>query len=413
MLLLPLQGIRVLDLTMVWAGPYATRILADLGAEVIKVEGPSNWDLIRDLHILGPDVERAYDKSAYFNHLARNKLGCTLDLGRPEGRDLCLRLGAKCDTVIENYRPDVMANLGLDYEAFRELRTDIIMVSMPGHGKSGPEAMRIAYGTNVEQLGGLVSVQGYADRGPHKSGISYGDPMSGIAAAAAVIAALFHRRATGEGAYIELAQREALTTLLGEKMLEYSMTGRVPGPQGNRHVSMAPHNVYPCAGDDEWVAVAVENDDQFESLCRVMGQPHLARDPRYADVVSRHRDQGELDGVVAEWTRTHSASAVAAALTAAGVPSSPVLGSAGLYENEHLRARGLFETVAHAVAGVWEMDGMPYHFSRTPANIRIPPPAFGEHNDYVFRDLLGLSEEEVEALRASGVIADAPLPSPG
>jgi crotonobetainyl-CoA:carnitine CoA-transferase CaiB-like acyl-CoA transferase len=414
MLPLPLAGIRVLDLTMVWAGPYATRILADLGAEVIKVEGVRNWDLLRDLHLLGPGVERAYDKSAYFNHLARNKYGCTIDLVQPAGRELCLRLAALSDVVIENYRPDVMKNLDLEYEAFTAVRPDIIMVSMPGHGKDGPEAMRIAYGTNVEQLGGLVSIQGYPDRGPHKSGISYGDPMSGIAAAGAVIAALFHRRATGEGQYVELAQREALTNLIGEHLVGYSMSlgsqdgGRVPGPIGNRHVSMAPHGCYPAAGEDEWVTIAARDDADFAALCEVMGQPALGRDARFADVVSRHRNQDELDAILSEWTRQRGAKETAALLTGSGVPAAPVLGAAGLYEDEQMRARGLFEVVAHAVAGVWEMDGVPWHFSRTPAHVRLPPPAFAEHNDYVLSTLLGLDAAEVEALRASGVIGDAP-----
>jgi crotonobetainyl-CoA:carnitine CoA-transferase CaiB-like acyl-CoA transferase len=415
MLPLPLWNIRILDLTMVWAGPYATRILADLGAEVIKVEGVRNWDLLRDLHLLG-QVDRAYDKSAYFNNLNRNKLGCTLDLSHPRGRELCLRLASKSDVVIENYRPDVMRNLGLEYEAFKAVKRDLIMVSMPGHGKDGPEADRIAYGTNVEQLGGLVSIQGYEDRGPHKSGISYGDPMSGIATAGAVISALFRRRATGEGSYIEVAQREALTTLLGEKLVEYSMSaaaGRpqeVPAPTGNRHPSMAPHNVYRTAGgEDEWVAISCRDDADFEALCRVMGRPELVDDPRFAGVVERYRNQGELDAILAEWTREQNALEVAARLAEAGVPASPVNTSPMLHQDPHLRARGFYEMVAHTNAGVWEIDAMPYHYGLTPAHVRLPPPAFAQHNDYVFRDVLGLSEEEVAALRADGVIGDAPV----
>jgi crotonobetainyl-CoA:carnitine CoA-transferase CaiB-like acyl-CoA transferase len=408
-LLLPLEGVRVLDLTMVWAGPYATRILGDLGAEVIKVEGPANWDLLRDLHLLGRDVERAYDRSAYFNVLNRNKFACTLDLGAPEGRDLCLRLVAISDVVIENYRPDVMESFDLGYEAFKAVRPNIIMVSMPGHGKDGPEADRIAYGTNVEQLGGLVSIQGYEDRGPHKSGISYGDPMAGIAAAGAVISALFHKRATGEGQYIEVAQREAMTTLIGEHVVGYSMTGRVPVPIGNRHVSMAPHGVYPAAGEDEWVAIAVGSDSQFAALCAAIGRDELAKDARFADVVSRYRNQEELDGILSWWTSQRPAEETAGLLTSAGIPASPVIATPRLAQDPQLRARGLFELVAHAAAGVWEIDGLPYKYSRTPAHIRLPPASFAQHNQYVFRELLGLSETQVSALRDKGVIADAPV----
>ncbi len=408
---LPLQGIRILDLTMVWAGPYGTRILADLGAEVIKVEGPRNWDLLRDLSMM-PDDPHNYDKSAYFNNLNRNKYGCTLDLGQPAGRDVCLRLAALSDVVIENYRPDVMPALGLMYEDFRAVRPDIIMVSMPGHGRDGPEAERIAYGTNVEQLGGLVSVQGYPDRGLHKSGISYGDPMSGIAAAGAIMSALFHRRWTGEGQYIELAQREALTNLVGEQLVGYSATGRVPGPIGDRHVSMAPHGAYPAAGEDEWLTIAVRSDAEFAALCSVVGESGLARDPRFADVVSRHHNQDVLDGILAGWTKTRSAEEAAEMLSAAGVPAMPVMTIPRLVEDPQLRARSFFELVAHAVAGTWEIDSVPYHYSETPAHVRLPPPAFAEHNDYVFRHLLGLSEAEVESLKAGGIISDAPVKEP-
>ena len=417
MLPLPLAGIRILDLTMVWAGPYATRILGDLGAEVIKVEGPRNWDLLRDLSVLGPGVERAYDKSAYFNNLNRNKYGCAIDLSQPAGRELCLRLVALSDVVMENYRPGVMASFDLEYDALRQVKPDVIMVSMPGHGKGGSESDRIAYGSNVEQLGGLVSIQGYRDQGPHKSGISYGDPMAGIAAAGAIISALFHRRWTGEGQYIEVAQREALTNLVGEHLVGYSMTHRLPGPIGDRHVSMAPHGCYPsagsgqapAAGEDEWVTIAVRSDTEFAALCRTMGRPELARDPRFADVVSRHRGQDALDAIVSEWTRERPAAETAAALATAGVPSMPVVTIPHLVEDEHLRARDFFGLVAHSVAGVWEVDAMPYHYSRTPAQVRLPAPAFGEHNDYVLRGLLGLSEAEADALRASGVVSDDPV----
>lgn len=406
---LPLAGVRVLDLTMVWAGPYATRILGDLGAEVIKVEGVRNWDLLRDLHLLG-DTPQAYDRSAYFNNLNRNKYGCTLDLSQPQGRNLCLRLTAMSDVVIENYRPDVMRNLDLEYDALKAVNETVIMVSMPGHGKEGPEAERIAYGTNVEQLGGLVSVQGYADRGPHKSGISYGDPMSGIAAAAAIISALIRRRGTGQGAYIELAQREALTTMLGEKLLEYGMTGVVPVPAGNRHPWMAPHNVYRTAGaEDEWVAIACRNDADFEALCGVIGRPDLLDDPRFGDTAARYRHQDDLDDLLSHWAGARDARGAAAEVSAAGVPASPVNTAAMLYTDPHLRARGLFEMVAHSVAGIWEIDGLPYHLSKTPAHVRLPPPAFGEHNDYVFRELLGLDAKEIEVLRAEGVLGDAPV----
>jgi crotonobetainyl-CoA:carnitine CoA-transferase CaiB-like acyl-CoA transferase len=417
---LPLSGIRVLDLTMAWAGPYATRLLGDMGAEVIKIEAPKNWDAIRALHLLGRGAERGYNKGGFFNHLNRNKLGCALDLSHPRGRELFLKLVARSDAVIENYRADVMDGLNLSYDVLRQARPDIILVSMPAHGKDGPEAGHIAYGTHVEQLAGLVSLTGYHDRGPHKSGISYGDPVAGIAAAAALCAALIHRRRTGQGRWVEVAQRESMTSLIGEFFVGFSMNGRQPPLLGNRHRSMAPHGCYPClparlsgrqAGrpavgdppDAGWLAIAVGSDAEFEALCRVIGRPELAADPRFADVVSRYRYQDELDEAISAWTREQSPQEAALALQRAGVAASPVPSVVDLMEDPHLRERGFFERTAHGEAGVWEMDGVPWRLSLTPAHVRLNAPCFAEHNDYVFHHLLGLSDEQVAELERQGV----------
>jgi crotonobetainyl-CoA:carnitine CoA-transferase CaiB-like acyl-CoA transferase len=364
---LPLHRTRIVDLTMAWAGPYGTRLLADMGAEVIKVEAVNNWDPLRALAGMAPTVENVWNKSAMFNHVNRNKYACTLDLSHPRGKELFLRLVAISDVVIENYRSEVMDGLGLSYDVLRSVKTDIILVSLPSHGKTG---------------------------------ISYGDPMAGIAAAGAVALALWHRRRTGEGQYVEVTQ---------------------PPPQGNRHSSMAPHGCYPCSpakcargasasggGDDRWVTIAVEDDDQFAALCRAMGQPELAADPRFADVVSRYKHQDELDAIVAAWARERTPQEVTRALQAVGVPAAPVLTVPDLFDDPHLRARGFWESVSHPEAGVWDMDGVVWRMSASPAHIRLPAPRFGEHNDYVLRDLLGLSEQEIEALAAEGVIGDQP-----
>ena len=405
---LPLDGHRVLDLTMAWAGPFATRLLADMGAEVIKIEAVNNWDLLRSYTGQPPTVERVWDKSPYFNHYNRNKYGCVLDLAGERGRELFLRLVEVSDVVIENFRSEVMDNLGLSWDTLRARNPDLIYVAMPGHGKSGPEKDFVAYGTNVEQLAGLAHLTGYRDGPPQKTGISYGDPMAGIAAAGAIALALWDRRRTGAGQYIEVAQRENLIGAIGEFIVGYAMNGREPERRGNRHSSMAPHGCYPCAGDDQWLTIACEDDRQFAGLCSVIGKPELARDERFADVVSRHGNQDALDSVINEWTRGQDKAAAADALQAAGVPASPVLTIPDVFADEHLRARGFFEPVSHAVAGEWEMEGTPWRMSETPGHIRIPPPAFGEHNDYVFRELLGLSAEEIEALGADGVTGDTP-----
>jgi len=413
---LPLHGIRVLDLTAAWAGPYATRLLADMGAEVIKVEGVGNWDFIRSFTGQPPTVERVWDKSPFFNHLNRNKYGCVLDLSKEKGRELFLGLVEVSDVVIENFRAEVMDNLGLSYDVLARANPYAIVVSMPGHGKTGPERNFPAYGTSVDQLSGLCHLSGYADGPPQKTGISYGDPMAGIAAAGAVALALWDRRRTGRGQYIEVAQRENLINAIGEYIVSYSMNGREPARNGNRHSSMAPHGCYPCAGaqaggrppDDQWVTIACEDDSQFVALCVAMGQPELAADARFADVVSRYRNQDALDGLVSDWTRERAKEEVSEALQAAGVPASPVLSVPEVFADPHLRSRGFYESVSHSVAGVWEMEGPHWRLSESPGHIRLPAPAFGEHNSYVLGELLGLSAEEIAALEREGVTGSTP-----
>jgi crotonobetainyl-CoA:carnitine CoA-transferase CaiB-like acyl-CoA transferase len=405
---LPLNDIRVLDLTMSWAGPFATRLMADMGAEVIKIETVNNWDLLRSYTGVPPTVERVWDKSPYFNHYNRNKYGVALDLSTKRGRELFLRLVEDADVVIENFRSDVMENLGLSWETLKARNEGLIVVSMPAHGRTGPEKDYVAFGTNVEQLSGLAHLTGYAGGPPQKTGISYGDPMAGIAAAGAVALALWDRRRTGLGQHIEVAQRENLIGAIGEFVLAYAMNGREPERRGNRHSSMAPHGCYPCAGEDQWLTIACEDDSHFAALCAVMVRPELAHDTRFADVVSRFRNQEELDALIAEWTRTQGKATAADALQAAGVPASPVLTVPDVFADDHLRTRGFFEPVSHPVAGEWEMEGTPWRMSETPGHVRVPPPAFAEHNHYVLRELLGLSAEEVAALYAEGVTGDTP-----
>jgi len=392
---------------MVWAGPSATRLLADLGAEVIKVESARSWDMLRSLHFLGGQTERWWNKSAYFNHNNRNKFGCTIDLQTERGRELALRLAAISDVVFENYRADVIGKLGLDYEYLRAVKPDIILVSMPSHGKSGPESHHVAYGTNVEQLAGLASVSGYPGMGPHKSAIAYGDPNAGAIAAASALAAIRHRDRTGEGQHVEVAQWEALTGNIGEFVLAHQMNGDLQTGIGNRHVSRV-QGVYECATPDEWVAISVGSDAEFAALCDVIGQPALARDPRFADVVSRRRNHDEFDAIVGAWTKTRPQYEAAHDLQGRDVSAAPVLRIQSLLTDEHLRARGFWEEVTHADAGTWEMEGPVWRMSGVDAHVRTPPPMFGEHNTWVFRDLLGLSAAEIAELEAAGVTATTP-----
>jgi crotonobetainyl-CoA:carnitine CoA-transferase CaiB-like acyl-CoA transferase len=404
----PLEGIRVVDLTMVWAGPLGTRLLGDYGAEVIKVESPRQWDLLRGLGLIPRDEPRWYNRSAYFNHNNRNKYGLALELRNPRGRELLLKLCAVSDVIVENYRADVMDNLGLSFEAVRAVNPRIVYVSMPGHGKTGPESHYVSYGSNVEQLAGLVSVSGYEGGEPLKTGFSYGDPMAGASLAAAVAMAIRHRNRTGEGMYVEIAQRENLTAFVGEYVVDYSMNRELRQPLGNRHPLFAPHGRYRCAGEDSWVTVACEDDAQFSALCRVIERPDVASDPRFATNAGRKANEGALDGPIEAWTYVRGHYEAMHILQRAGVPAGAVLTIPELMADPGLRMRGTWVEQAHPDAGAWEVEGIPWKLSRTPGNLRLPGAGFGEHNDYVFRDLLGLSGEDVAALYADGVTADEP-----
>ncbi|MBE0611020.1 MAG: CoA transferase [Dehalococcoidia bacterium] len=405
---MPLDGVRVVDLTMVWAGPFGARMLGDYGAEVIKVESPRQWDLLRSLGLIPRTEAHWYNKSAYFNHNNRDKYALALDLNDARGKDVLLKLCAVSDIIVENFRTDVMDNLGLTYEAVRAVNPRIIYVSMPGHGKTGPEKDYVAYGSNVEQLAGLVSLSGYEGDEPMKTGFSYGDPMAGTALVGAVATALRQRSLTGEGMYLELAQRENLTMFVGEYLVDYSMNRQARPPIGNRHPILAPHNRYQCAGEDRWVTIACETDAQFTALCGVIGRPELAADPRFATNDGRKANEAELDPAIEAWTAVRGHYEVMHLLQRAGVPAGAVLTTPELLADPHLRSRGAWVEHTHADAGTWEMEAPPWKLSRTPGHIRMPAPGFGEHNSYVLRDLLRLPEERIAELYAAGITADDP-----
>lgn len=405
---MPLDGVRVLDLTMVWAGPFGTRMLGDYGAEVIKVESAQQWDQLRALGLIPRTTPRWYNMSGYFNHNNRDKYGLALDLRAAGGKETLLKLAAVSDVMVENFRADVMENLGLTYEDVRRANPRLIYVSMPGHGKTGPEKDYVAYGTNVEQLAGLVSVSGYEGEEPMKTGFSYGDPMAGTALVAAVCMALRKRAKTGEGEYIELAQRENLGMFVGEFVVDYSMNGVLRRPAGNRHPLHAPHNRYPSAGDDRWVVIACETDEQFGALCGVIGQPDMASDERFESAAKRKEHESELDAVIGEWTATRGHHEAMHLLQRAGVPAGAVLTVPELVADPHTRERGAWVEHTHQDAGTWEMEAPPWTLRRTPGHIRMAAPGFGEHNRYVLEEVLGLGEDEVAALYASGAVADSP-----
>ncbi len=403
---LPLQGIRVLDFTWVWAGPYATMLLAMLGAEVIKVEGPEWLDLGRRSIVWPPaepePLEVPINQGASFHAINMSKLGVTIDLRKPEGIDLVKALVGISDVVVDNMRAGSMERLGLGYEALREIKPGIIVLSSTGRGSQGPERHYAGYATIHCAIGGSAHITGYPDKPPSTTTGDV-DLMNATAAAYAVVAALYHRAQTGEGQFIDFSQCEGVTSLIGEVLLDYEMNGRSPGRDGNRDEFMAPHNLYRCWGVDRWVALAVETDEEFAALAGVLGRPELAHDPRFADAASRKRNEAELDAIIAEWTRPRDRDRVVEEFAAAGLAAAPSRDPEELIRDPHLRERGAFVEVDHPEVGRREFVGVPWHMSEYEPPVRHAP-LLGEHNDHVFRDLLGMSEPDIAELRRQGVI---------
>lgn len=411
--MLPLQGVRVLDLTFVWAGPTATVLLADLGAEVIKIESTARWDMRGPLPEPRADGgRRVWYGRGGFHTRNRNKLGITLDLSREQGRDIFLRLVRLSDVVIENYSARVMSNLGLDYAVLKSVKPDIILVSMPGFGAHGPYRDHPSWGETLDATSGIASRTGYRDGPPLRSAIAFADPVGGFHGALAAIVALHHRRATGEGQHVVLSQHEALTRFVAPEVLAAAMTGRVPPRLGNRHPLMAPAGVYPCAGDDRWVALAVRSDVEWERLVEVLGSPAWATEPRWATLQGRQEHHDELDARLSAWTSRQEVAEVVEQLRRAGIPAAPANTNAEVLEDPHLRGRAFFQEIDEPQSGAFPHMGLAARLSRTPGSIRRPGPAFGEHNRYILQGLLGLTEEEIQGLYGLGIVADEP-PLPG
>jgi benzylsuccinate CoA-transferase BbsF subunit len=377
-----------------------------MGAEVIKVESPSHMDVIRELTMNIPGL--THNTSPYFNGYNRNKAGFGLEVETPEGLALFKRLVSVSDVMVENFRTDVSVKLGITYDDLRKVKPDIIMISMQTYGRSGPLANFPGYGPMSEYMAGLTSMSGYPGGMPQKNGISYGDPLGAVAGAGAVVAALLYRRRTGKGQYIELAMRENVIGFIGEAVLDWSMNKRLRNRQGNRNDHFAPQGCYACAGDDQWITIAVETDDQWRGLCQAMGIPRLADDPRFATVPQRLLHHDELDRMIGAWAAELPREQVFSTLLSHGVPVGKILNAKDLLEDPHLKERGFYQPITHAEAGTWPLDMPVWKMSKTPGKFWRAAPRFGEHNDYVLREVLGLSHEEAEALKARGVVGDNP-----
>ncbi len=377
-----LHNIRILDFSWVLAGPYATRLLADFGAEVIKVQP-----------LLSSEADDAFARG-YYNTWNRNKMGITLNLDRPRGVALAKKLVGISDAVVENFTPRVMANWGLDYNSLRQLKPDIIMLSLSVMGQTGPWRDYVGFGPTVQAFSGMTYLTSFPGKPPVGHGFSYADHVAGLYASLALLGALEHRQRTGEGQYIDVSQVEAMASLLGGAVMDNTAGSN----------EAAPHNVYRCKGNDRWCAIAVFSDEEWQGFKRALSNPSWAEDDRFATLSSRMRNNKELDRLVAGWAKERTAEEVMSILQGNGVAAGVVQDASDLVADPQLRARDFFVEIDYPEAGKTLADSTPIKLSHAPARYRGAAPTPGQDNDYVYRELLGMSEEDVAELIEKGVI---------
>ncbi len=396
-----LRGTRVADFTWIHAGPSATRILADQGAEVIKIE--SNFALA----VAGgpaPQTPRGVGQRHNWNV---GKLSLSLNMRTPQGIDIAKRLVAVSDVVAENFSGRVMPRWGMDYESLRRIKPDIIMLSMSGLGRTGPWKDFVSYGQTLQAWSGLSYLTGFPDTDPSGPASAYCDAVGGMSGAQAVLLALIHRARTGQGQWIDLSQFEALSALMETLFLDLSVNNRGGAVRrtGNQlpHGGGAPHGAYRCKGDDRWVAIAVFTDDEWSAFVQSIGSPSWATNDRYATVRGRHSDTDELDRLVESWTMEHTPEEVMHRLQAAGVAAGVIQSGKDMQNDPQLKERGFFRQVPDDQGVLRTIESAPYKLSRTPGGAVQGAPVFGAYQDYVLREILGMSDEELAECAIEGV----------
>jgi benzylsuccinate CoA-transferase BbsF subunit len=398
-----LKGIRVADFSWVWAGPVATMLLSFLGAEVIKIESRKRIDQTRQGSLTTGDTFANYDASPMFNNANLNKKGITLDLSRPEGVELAKKVVALSDVVLENMRSGVMDKLGLGYSELVKVKPDIVMLSASGFGSTGPYREYAGYAPIFALFGGLAYLTGYEDGEPNAmSGVM--DLRIGTASAFAVLAALLHRQETGEGQYIDLSSSECISALVGPQLMEYTMNKRSPIRSGNQDSIMAPHNCYRCRGNDKWISIAVATDEEWNDMCRVMGNPAWTNDEAFCSIYSRWKNRAKLDELIGAWTINYSHYEVMELLQGAGVAAMPSFSAEEILSDPHVRARGVITENEHPVMGKKVVLNPSWKLSETPARVHKASPLLGENNEEVFGGLLGMSKEEIKLLVDAQII---------
>lgn len=400
---------RIVDLTMGWAGPLVARTMADLGSDVIKIESCGHLDWWR-----GQDPrpvffeQKLYEQRPNYLCMNRNKRGITLDLTQPEGVELVKRLVADADAVVENYAHGVVAKLGLGYPVLSAVRPELVMVSMPAF-RTGPWAKARAYGFTLEQASGLPTIAGNPDGPPLLTHYAYGDPIGGLNATCALMTGLMHRHRTGQGQYIELSQVECMFPLTAPWMIEQSVTGRVGERLGNRHPRHVPQNCFRCAGDDAFVHIAVTDDAMWAALCRAIERSDWGNDASLSTAAGRRLRESQIESGLEHWTLKHSADDAMACLQAYGVVAGVVRSPYDLVADPHLQARGFWQRSERAFSGAYWHSSLPFRGERGPFALRHPAPTLGEYNEAVLGGILGLDGSELERLRAAGVIGTEAL----
>ena len=398
-----LAGFRCVDFSWVFAGPYCGQLLGDLGMEMIKIESRKRIDVVRNYPPFAHE-DRRLNSSGYWNTHNRSKYSVNLDMKNEMAREIIIRLVAMSDLVLENFSARGMKAIGFDYERLREINPRIVYCSMAGFGHRGPYKNYVAYGPMQESQAGIVYLTGWPDGQPSRVGTSYPDAGGGVSAAFVIVAALRHARRTGQGQWIDLGQTLTAAALTDTAVIEYTVNGHIQQRNGDYHRFFAPHNVYPCRGDDQWCAISVENEADFAALATTIGQPELARDARFATNAARLQNRQELDELISKWTAQYDHYEVMHLLQAAGVAAGAVLSTGEFVENDHIKARGFMESFDHPVAGEKLYPGVPFKMSVTPGYIHRPAPCLGADTEYILKNLLGMSDEQIKILDDEGVL---------
>ena len=404
----PLEGIRIIDLSMGWAGPLATRNLADMGAQVIKVESCERFDWWRSWEATQAWIaDNGAEKSPQYLYVNRNKQDITLDLENPRGRELLLQLVATADALVENYSGGVLPKLQLDYSNLIEANPGLVMVSMPAFGSTGPWSQFRAYGSTVEHSSGLPHLVGDPEQAPTMQHVAFGDAVGGLNGTAAILTALWHKQRSGEGQFVDLSQVECLFPLAAPGILHQSVYGQSPRRSGNKHPDHAPHGVYPCEGDDAWVVIQVTDEIQWQRLQDLI--PALAP---FGGVDERLDKREALDECVRAWTQQRPAAAVMQLLQGVGVTAAKLNNAQAILDEPHLQDRGYLQWLEREYVGVQPHPSPPFRVTADPIPITSPAPTLGQHNHDILGELLGLGAAELEELEQQGVIGTKPrMPS--